>query len=238
MNSLVEVRNGEPTVSSLRVAEHFGKAHRDVLRSISNLSCSEKFSLRNFAQSEFKNSRGKTIPVVHMTKDGFTFLCMGFTGEKAGAWKEAYIEAFNAMEKALSRKSEAVQWKQASLQLKAVRREVTDCIKDFVEYATRQGSKSASMYYKNITKMEYAALELVENGSKVPDGFRDTLDLTAISYLQAAETRAKQALVEGMKAGMHYKEIYLYAKQAVNALAGAIKAVPAITAQGETKCND
>jgi hypothetical protein len=33
-----------------------------------------------------------------MTRDGFTFLAMGFTGAKAAQWKEAYITAFNRME--------------------------------------------------------------------------------------------------------------------------------------------
>lgn len=32
-----------------------------------------------------------------MTKDGFIFLVMGFTGQKAAAIKEAYINAFNMM---------------------------------------------------------------------------------------------------------------------------------------------
>ena len=30
-----------------------------------------------------------------MTRDGFTFLAMGFTGPRAAVFKEAYIEAFN-----------------------------------------------------------------------------------------------------------------------------------------------
>lgn len=36
-----------------------------------------------------------------LTRDGFTFLCMGFTGSQAALWKERYIEAFNQMEAAL-----------------------------------------------------------------------------------------------------------------------------------------
>lgn len=36
-----------------------------------------------------------------ITRDGFVFLAMGFTGKEAAQWKEAYIEAFNAMEAAL-----------------------------------------------------------------------------------------------------------------------------------------
>lgn len=37
-----------------------------------------------------------------MTKDGFIFLVMGFTGKKAAQFKEAYINAFNQMEKELN----------------------------------------------------------------------------------------------------------------------------------------
>ena len=37
-------------VSSLDVAETFEKRHDDVLKSIRNLGCSDKFRLRNFAE--------------------------------------------------------------------------------------------------------------------------------------------------------------------------------------------
>ena len=33
-----------------------------------------------------------------MTRDGFMFLVMGFTGSKAARMKEAFIEAFNMLE--------------------------------------------------------------------------------------------------------------------------------------------
>ena len=36
--------------------------------------------------------------MVTMTKDGFSFLVMGYTGKKAARFKEAYINAFNKME--------------------------------------------------------------------------------------------------------------------------------------------
>ena len=37
----------------------------------------------------------------YMTRDGFTFLAMGFTGKVAAQFKEAYINAFNEMEEKL-----------------------------------------------------------------------------------------------------------------------------------------
>src|SRR5699024_11811103 len=36
-----------------------------------------------------------------LTRDGFSFIVMGFTGAKADQWKLKYIEAFNQMEGAL-----------------------------------------------------------------------------------------------------------------------------------------
>jgi len=41
----------------------------------------------------------------HITKDGFIFLVMGFTGEKAAQIKEAYIDAFNRMEVRLAQQT-------------------------------------------------------------------------------------------------------------------------------------
>lgn len=85
--------------SSLMVAKMFGKDHKSVLRAIKNMDCSEDFRRHNFAPSKYKDDRGKFQPCVTMTRDGFSFLAMGFTGKKAAQFKEAYIRRFNEMEK-------------------------------------------------------------------------------------------------------------------------------------------
>jgi Rha family phage regulatory protein len=56
------------------VAATFGKNHRDVLRAIRELSCSEDFRVRNFAQSSFLNEQDRDMPCFEMTRDGFTRL--------------------------------------------------------------------------------------------------------------------------------------------------------------------
>lgn len=94
----LEAHSGHVTASSLQVAEHFGKRHRDVLRSIRNLECSDEFSERNFALAKYLDEQGKPRDSYHMSRDGFAMLAMGFTGKEAMRWKEAYIAAFNAME--------------------------------------------------------------------------------------------------------------------------------------------
>ena len=215
MNELVVMHNGTPMVTSELVSKKFGKAHRDVMRAIKNIDCSEQFSVRNFAQSTFQNERGREYDCYMMTRDGFSFLCMGFTGKEAAKWKEAYIEAFNSMESKLSRDTDNVEWKQARLQGKAARKSVSDTIGEFVEYATGQGSKSAVMYFSNITKMEYKALELISKNEKIPAGFRDTLDTMDLSFLTTAEYIARKAIEKGMSDNLHYKEVYIGAKVAV-----------------------
>ncbi len=88
-------------VTSLDIAETFGKEHRRVLQDIRELQCSEKFRLLNFVQSSYINLQNKNQPMYLVTRDGFTILVMGYTGEKAMKFKEGYIRQFNAMEKAL-----------------------------------------------------------------------------------------------------------------------------------------
>ena len=95
------IKDGQPLTTSLIIAEHFEKNHRDVLRAIRGLECSPGFRLRNFAQSNYLNKQGKLQPCYEITKDGFYNLVMGFTGMKAALWREAYIAAFNAMAQAL-----------------------------------------------------------------------------------------------------------------------------------------
>ncbi len=97
----LEIVNGQITTTSNQVAAHFGKRHDMVLRAVRNLECSDEFRLRNFAESSYINEQGKEQPCYRLTRDGFVFLAMGFTGKEAAQWKEAYITAFNKMEQEL-----------------------------------------------------------------------------------------------------------------------------------------
>ncbi|MDA0107806.1 Rha family transcriptional regulator [Vibrio sp. La 4.2.2] len=83
--------------NSLLVAECFNKRHDTILRKISSLECSPKFNAHNFAAVNYHDSKNERRPKYEMTKDGFMFLVMGFTGKRAAVVKEAYINAFNEM---------------------------------------------------------------------------------------------------------------------------------------------
>ena len=105
-NGLVSVVNNKVVTTSLQVSKVFEKTHHNVLRDIRNLECSSDFQAFNFESSfylrKLPNNATKKEPMYYLTRDGFTFLAMGFTGKIAARFKEAYINAFNEMERKLA----------------------------------------------------------------------------------------------------------------------------------------
>lgn len=102
-NQLVVTKKSKIYAESQLVAQMFEKDHKNVLQTIRELieTCSEEFSRLNYQLSNYK-VRGKEYPCYHLTRDGFTMLAMGFTGEKAIQFKELYISKFNEMERLLT----------------------------------------------------------------------------------------------------------------------------------------
>ncbi|RYZ18864.1 MAG: hypothetical protein EOO10_25155, partial [Chitinophagaceae bacterium] len=76
-----------------------------LLRAIRNLDCSLDFRARNFAESSYTTQQNKQATEYIITRDGFVFLVMGFTGEQAAKFKEEYLAEFNRMEEQLRKES-------------------------------------------------------------------------------------------------------------------------------------
>lgn len=123
-NDLVTVNeNHQPVTTSVKIAEVFGKEHRNVIRAINNIigdlrnledsgqlnfqpmSAYDSNQLKNepvnFYLDGYTDAKGEKRKQYIVTRDGFTLLAMGFTGKKALEFKIQYIAAFNAMEQAL-----------------------------------------------------------------------------------------------------------------------------------------
>lgn len=101
ITQLVTLSNQKATTTSILIAEAFGKHHKNILQSIDRLECSAEFTELNFQPSSYQDTSGRMLPCFEITRDGFTFLAMGFTGKKAAEFKEAFIAQFNKMEKLL-----------------------------------------------------------------------------------------------------------------------------------------
>lgn len=56
------VKDGQPMVSSLTIAEAFGKQHKNVIRDIEALDCSRDFNRLNFELVMYKDAKGEMRP--------------------------------------------------------------------------------------------------------------------------------------------------------------------------------
>lgn len=103
--------DGRLVTTSQAIADYFDKQHKHVLAKIDALDCSPEFASANFSADvqtvEIGNGAERESRCYLITKDGFMFLVMGFTGKKAARLKEAYIAKFNAMEAELHKRAPA-----------------------------------------------------------------------------------------------------------------------------------
>ncbi|EAI1943774.1 Rha family transcriptional regulator [Campylobacter coli] len=96
----LEVVDNAVYTTSLSVAEVFNKNHKNIIRKINEFP-KDNFTKLNFELSKYIDSTGRILPCYKITRDGFSLLVMGFTGEKAYKWKVEFIKVFNEMEKRL-----------------------------------------------------------------------------------------------------------------------------------------
>lgn len=101
---VVSAQGSEAMADSRDVAAYFDKDHKRVLQTIREMKCSDDFRRHNFVPFKIKDLSGESTSHVTMTKNGFIFLAMGFTGDKAAKFKESYIAAFDVMEAELRTK--------------------------------------------------------------------------------------------------------------------------------------
>lgn len=103
------LRNGKFFCDSRDIAAHFGKQHKNVLQSIDKAleECGD-FGRLNFQPISYLDGAGRPQRAFGLTRDGFSYVAMGFTGAKAADWKIKYLTVFNAMEDELRALSSAI----------------------------------------------------------------------------------------------------------------------------------
>lgn len=203
-------------VTSLDVAETFGKEHKEIIRAIEGqkdangktkyLGLLEQLEQggeihleKYFVLSEYIGENGRKYKQYLMTRDGFTLLVMGFSGEKAMKFKVAYINQFNHMEKLLHEKFVE---RQKGI---TVRHIVTDMIKQSKENERMHGHA-----YSLYTDMIYKCLF-----GKSAKQFREELGIgksdSLRDYFTSEELRAvesKEMLVSSLiDCGWGYSQI-------------------------------
>jgi len=223
---IITVHRGKSFTNSLVYTKEFEFIHKNALNKIRKLIAEYKALRSEFRESTFINDRNREYPYFEMTRDGYTTLIMQMGGAKNKksrdlifAKQQLFIKAFNKMEQVLLQKSNT-EWVTERKQGKIARRAETDTIKEFIDYAMKQGASSgAKFYYKNITNATYKALTLIEQ--KKPKT-RETLDVLELHQLYLAENIVQKVIQKEMEANEHYKVIYEKAKDALIAFAGTL----------------
>jgi len=231
MNDLIEVNNKELWVDSHLVARKFGMVHGVFVRSIEKTlqtypdikTINESALTTEKYYKESRHYRGTDFDIYLMNREFFSLVAMRLTSKKAREWQRVFNNAFYDMERRLlkveTNKSD-IEWNSSRLIGKSARAEETDAIKDFVQYATNQGSKSAKFYYKHITNAAYKALGLM--AQKHPK-IRDEMSIYELSELMLAERLATAKIKEYMQLERNYKDIYETVKEDLIKFADSIR---------------
>lgn len=216
MNQLIELglvtKNERALVSSRMIADKFGKRHDNLINKIESTidNWNKDTALKNkvskyFFSHLYKDTSGKSNKEYLLSRDGFSYIVMSFTGREADIWKVKYIEAFNAMENFI-RERQTAEWQQSRLTGKQIRREVSDIIlAKLIPLAETQGSKNAGKLYMAYSKLVNATLG-------IEAGQRDKLPLPYIDAIKFLENAIENIISIEVDKGTHYKSIYYVCK--------------------------
>lgn len=232
---LVTYEKKDIFTTSKIVAEKLEVPHKKLLKTIERIlkrnknlevfGSTPKYE-QKFIKTEFEHWKTKIKYSWYLINEPwFSKLVMNLWNYKeAEKVQNEFIQAFFKMKEVLQNQSN-YSWIQKRTETKQIRAEEMDIVKEFVEYAKKQWSQNAERYYANITKMTNKALELliqVEWWKPI----RDLASITQLWFISSLDDRASKSLENWMKQGLHYKEIYIYAKEEVNQLANALDFKP------------
>lgn len=226
MNDLVIMHNDIPVVSTFDLFVKMGyKEHRMLKRVIAeNLPAFEDFGfLQLQMQKPTKKEGGRPSESYLLNEDQFILLVLlAKNSPESVELKIRVSREFKRMKSTIANllaQRQDPNWQNVRADGKAVYFQKTDVIKQFVEYATAQGSTSASKYYMQLAKMENNALFFIE--AKYSN-LREIMTIKQLMQVATADDVVEKAIKDGMSSGMHYKDIYQLAKERIVAFAGII----------------
>lgn len=193
---------GQAVADSRDVAALLGKYHHHILRTIDTMykHLSEtKIGLADFfIKARYKDGQGKFRPCYYLTEMGCEMVAHKQTGEAGTIFTAKYVQAFHAMEDFIKEKQSII-WQDTRALGKKIRQTETDAIRQLVDYATAQGSTSATRYYTSISR-------LANRTAGVTD--RDNAHTTELAALLMVENVIAKEIQAGINAGVPYKAIY------------------------------
>lgn len=180
------VIEGRPVTSSIKVAEYFGKQHKDVLESIRKLvGLKPEFEReRNFSLTQEIKKLGATmrkIPFYWMDRKGFSILAMGFTGAKALDFKCAFYDEFERMEAQLRSPSQLENGDT-----------ITNAQQVAIQQAVARRAKKTAVYYQTIYRAIKVRYQIPRYTELKQSQFEDCLRFIETVDLSVPEAPASE----------------------------------------------
>lgn len=224
MNSLVKIKNNKPYTDTMIIARELGQDHSSVKRLVQVHSNTEILSRFEIEKVSTKG-RPQDIYVLDELQTTFLITLMK-NNKKVVDFKQELTKQFfkqrQALQSIVMNQSDAT-WLNVRKNGKLVVKQKTDIIKNFIEYAIKQGSKSAERYYGNFAKMENQAMFIFEQ--KYPN-MREVLTIKQLMQVATADDIIEKAIKECMEKEMFYKDIYKEAKKRIIAYVDIIGKSP------------
>lgn len=211
---LVQIMKGEPMTTTLILAEGMKLDHRSVMKLVTKyekeLNC---HGVVRFEIAQIKGP-GRRWKFAWINEEQFVFLVTLMRNtEMVLKFKSVLTKEFFRLRRIIANalaQQATPEWIGERTTGKVARREETDTIKAFVQYAKDAGSENSKTYYSHYTKATNKALFILE--AKFPS-LRDVLSGHQLQILAAAETAVTKAIRYGMEQGMDYHDIFDLAKK-------------------------
>lgn len=187
--------------------EQIGKSlgYKNPRKAISNIHNSHKERIDKFSVvRKTRTTDGKEYETFLYSTRGVYEICRWSNQPKANDFYDFVYELLEGLRKGYLKvqiEKKSLEWQQIRQQGKLTRREETDAIKMFVEYAKKQGSKNADRYYSHFSK-------LANKLAGIHGGIRDSISGMQLMYLSIAESTILKAVIEGMQKHLDYHSIY------------------------------
>ena len=215
----VEFYEDKPMIGTFLIAQGLDREHDAIRKLISKYK--EKFEhFSDLKLRKVRSTGGRAANEILLNEDQFMFLgSLLKNTEKIVDFKFGIIKQFKVCRDQLATLQKYQQQPEYQITRdagKIVRRQTTDIIQQFVDYATEQGSRNSKMYYTNITRMLNGLLFIVEGKYK---NLRNVMNVQQLMTVSSAERIIDRGLAEGMSQRTFYKDIYKDIKKRVGLFA-------------------
>ena len=224
MKDLTVIKDKQAVVCSDDLAKGFELEHRSLRQLIKRHEAKlKKYGKVTFQMQPSESGQKQSVTYLN-EKQALLIMTYTRSNESTDYYRMKLIDDFTK-QKELLIKVFNPDWQNVRKDGKVIYFQKTDIIKNFVEYATKQGSKNAKMYYMNLAKMENNALFFFEQ--KYPN-LREVLTIRQLMQVSTADQIIENCLTDGMTNGMYYKDIYKQTSDNVKDFAKIIGQTPVL----------